>query len=402
MTAAARRARRVLVIGWAAVALGQQMAMISLVWVVLDRTGSGALTGLTVLALYGPMVVTAPLVGTLVDRYGLVRVVTTECLVRAALYAALAAMLGTDSWSTPVAFGLMVGIGSSSSGAGIAVRVAMPALSRDEELERSNALLTGGEQLAWLLGPAAAGGVLAAGAGWLTLALYAGVLAAFGLVARTVAPHLTSRPTSPTDEPTTGAMRLLVQDPALRTVLVLTLAFFTAYGPLEPALAVLAKEELHTGAAGFGLLWTSFGVGALAGLVLVRPASRLPAGPFFALAPVVWGVLLLPLALLHELWAAAAVFALAAFLYAPYEPLEATFLQRRVPADRLGAVLGVRRALLSPAAPGGAALGGVLLEVTSAPGVVVVSAGACVVAGLLALRSATLRSLPPVAAQLTS
>jgi hypothetical protein len=56
-------------------------------------------------------------------------------------------------------------------------------------------------------------------------------------------------------------------------------------------------------------------------------------------------------------------------------------------------VFGARLALVVAAAPLGAALGGVLLQYLSAPLVIAISGGACILAGLGGLASPSLRRL---------
>jgi hypothetical protein len=77
----------------------------------------------------------------------------------------------------------------------------------------------------------------------------------------------------------TSGIRAALGEPAVRVVLAVTLVYFLAYGPLEPALPVYSRDVLGAGAGGYGLLWSAFGAGALAGLATVPLVGRLRPGP---------------------------------------------------------------------------------------------------------------------------
>jgi hypothetical protein len=180
--------------------------------------------------------------------------------------------------------------------------------------------------------------------------------------------------------PATGpATRAPLADPTVRTVLGLTLAYFLAYGPLEPALPLYSRDVLQAGAGGYGLLWSAFGAGALAGL---------------AGNAVAWGAALLPLLAIAAIMPAMATLALGGLVWAPYVTLESSLLQRVVPAPALGRVFGVRRALTAAAMPLGAAAGGLLLQRATPTAVIGLSAVTCMLAGAAALCSPALHRLP--------
>jgi predicted MFS family arabinose efflux permease len=175
---------------------------------------------------------------------------------------------------------------------------------------------------------------------------------------------------------------------------VLSATYYLAYGPLEPALPVYVRHQLHAGPAAYGVLWGVFGAGALAGLLLVRPLGRLRPGVVNALGAVAWGLLVAPMALVGDVPVAYALFFCGAVAWAPYTALEMTVLQRRVPPARLGEAIGARKAVLVAASPAGAALGGLVTTPRTAPLVIAASAAACALAGLGCLLSRDLRAVP--------
>jgi len=272
----------------------------------------------------------------------------------------------------------------------VGVRVALPRLVDEAELERANVLLSVGDQASALVGPALGGllvglvgappVLLADAASFLAMAALAGPL-----------PDAAGPQAPPAGGPATRAP---LGDPTVRTVLALTLVYFLAYGPLEPALPLYSRDVLQAGPGGYGLLWSAFGAGALAGLATVPAVGRLRPGLALAGNAVAWGATLLPLLAIAAIVPAMAVLALGGLVWAPYVTLESSLLQRVVPAAALGRVFGVRRALTAAAMPLGAAAGGLLLQRAAPTAVIGLSAVTCLLAGAAALCAPALHRLP--------
>jgi predicted MFS family arabinose efflux permease len=100
---------------------------------------------------------------------------------------------------------------------------------------------------------------------------------------------------------------------------------------------------------------------------------------------------MLPIAILRQAPAAAALFLLGGVIWAPYSSIETSALQRWADPVQHGVIFGLQRSLLASATPLGAAIGAVALGRVSPATVVAVSAGGCALAGLLALASRDLR-----------
>jgi MFS family permease len=180
----------------------------------------------------------------------------------------------------------------------------------------------------------------------------------------------------------------------VRIITTLSAVFFLAYGPLEPALPLYSRDVLRAGAAGYGLLWSGFGAGALLGLLAIPLAIRYPRpGVTFAVIAILWGLLLAPLVLLTNLPLAMLFLSLAGCAWAPYATVETSLVQRLTPAHLRGQVFGARGTVLVAATPLGVLIGGLLLAKLSAPAVIGISALACIVAGGGGLLSSTLRSI---------
>jgi len=369
---------------------GDQLTTIALVWFVLDLTGSGAAVGLVLLCAGLPPVVTGPLLGRVLDRWPLRRVMVADNLAQAALVAAIPTLHWLGRLDMPLVYGLTLTAGALVPATDVGVRVALPRLVDEAELERANVLLSVGDQASALVGPALGGllvglvgappVLLADAASFLAMAALAGPL-----------PDVADPQAPPAGGPATRAP---LGDPTVRTVLALTLVYFLAYGPLEPALPLYSRDVLQAGPGGYGLLWSAFGAGALAGLATVPAVGRLRPGLALAGNAMAWGAILLPLLAIAAIVPAMAVLALGGLVWAPYVTLESSLLQRVVPAAALGRVFGVRRALTAAAMPLGAAAGGLLLQRAAPTAVIGLSAVTCLLAGAAALCAPALHRLP--------
>ena len=242
---------------------GDQLTTIALVWFVLDRTGSGAAVGLVLLCAGLPPVVTGPLLGRVLDRWSPRRVMVADNLLRAVLIGAIPALHWFGHLDLPLLCGLSVAAGALVPATDVGVRVVLPRLVDEDELEHANALLSIGDQASALIGPAG-GGLLVGlvGAPPVLLLDALSFLAMAALVRPLPDPSHPDpshpdpsdpgpRPPGPPDPgprppdpPAAGARRSPVRasgrraglgDPAVRVVLAVTLVYFLAYGPLEPA-----------------------------------------------------------------------------------------------------------------------------------------------------------------------
>jgi predicted MFS family arabinose efflux permease len=371
---------------------GDQLTTIALLWFVLDLTGSSVAVGLVLLCAGLPPVVTGPLLGRALDRWSPRRAMVADNLLRAALVGAIPALHWLGRLDMPLVYGLSLASGALIPATDVGARVLLPRLVDEDELERANALLSVGDQVSALVGPAVGGllvGVVGAPAVLLLDALSFLAMAA-------LAWPLPDPPAAAVAGPRAqaSAIRAALGDPAVRVVFAVTLVYFLAYGPLEPALPLYSRDVLDAGPSGYGLLWSAFGAGALLGLATVPVVGRLRPGLALAGNALGWGLTLLPLLVVTSTAPAMLVLAVGGLIWAPYVTLEASLLQRLVPASLLGRAFGVRRAVTAAATPLGAAAGGLLLGHATPTAVIGLSAATCALAGTAALCLPALRRIP--------
>lgn len=381
---------------------GDQFTTIALLWFVLTLTGSGAALGLVALCFALPALVTGPLIGRLLDRYQPRVILAADNLLRALVIGVIPSLYALGALHLWQIYALAAVAGALTPATQVGVRVLVPQVVPDDELERANALVGVTVQLPYLLGPALAGLAVATLGGPWTLLVDATSFVLMAAVAWSLprAPHPRGGDAAAPAERWLGFGALL-RLREVRLLTTLTTAFFLAYGLLEPALPLYSRDALGAGAAGYGLLWTAYGAGMLAGLLGCGPLlARGRPGVTLAALALAYGALLAPLAVLRSLPPALLCFALVGGAWGPYAVIETALLQRLTPTGLHGRVFGARAALTGAAVTVGPALGGALLARFPAATVLGIAALGCLATGAVGLLSPALRRIErPVVGQ---
>jgi MFS family permease len=297
------------------------------------------------------------------------------------------------------ALALLAGLVAPATSVG--VRVLLPDLIEDTQLEAGNAWLSATEQFSYLVGPALAGilvGVLGGPAVLLldAISFLAMTIILYSLpnIVRKASPVITDEPLRGDTQKSQSSFRTLLGLKQVWIITSLSFVFFLSYGPLEPALPLYSQQFLKAEASGYGLLWSAFGVGAVLGLVVTPYLSKVRrSGITFASIALLWGLFLAPLTWLSDLPMAMLFLGLAGCAWAPYNTLETSILQRLIPAELRGQVFGVRATLLSASTPVGVILGGILLDFMPSNEVIGISALACILVGVAGLLSPAVRTI---------
>jgi MFS family permease len=349
------RSFRLLAGGQLASNVGDACYAVALPWYVLADRGGALLLG-TVLAAYGvPRTVLVAFGGQASDRWRPWTVMIVADALRAAAVAALAAVAAAGPADAavlvPVAAVLGAGEGLFVPGS-LAI---VPSLLPDENLQAGNALISGGMQLATMVGPAIGGAVVALLGPAPAFAVDAGsfVISAVTLTGirgahrpgRAV-PEPRRAPAAPPPvaaEPPPTLRHLLRTEPALQVVLLVVVAANLGIGGMaEVALPALAHGPLHAGADGYGGLVAAFGGGALAGTVVAAQARRarrpaLLCSAAFLVAAV--SVAVVPY--LGGAWAAGAALVVFGVTAEFGNVIVITAFQRWAPPAVLGRVMGI-------------------------------------------------------------
>ena len=375
--------------------LGDTLTWLALTWYVLDLTGRGDLVGALLLCFALPTVVAGALWGYALDRFQPKALMLIDNLARAGLIGLVPLLAAFGLLELWMLFAVAVLVGALSPVTQIGVRLFIPALIDDHELEQGNAAYGLTFQLATILGPALAGAIVAAWGAPRAL-LFEALSFLFMAWALLALPSLPRAETASTVQ--RSPRRLNGWSPPVLATLGLSTLFYFAYGPLEVALPVFTRETLQSNAAGYGALWSALGGGSVLGTLLVGRLTRLQRKSLLLTGIMAaWGLAIVALALTSHWGVALAIMFIGGVIWGPYTALETTLLQRAVDASEHGRLFGVRAMLLGPAPPLGTALGGVLLLSLSTSLVIALSGFACVLGALVAwpwIHRATKRTTP--------
>ncbi len=276
-------------------------------------------------------------------------------------------------------YGIAVASALCSAVTEVAEAALVPRMVDDEHLEGANSLLAANWELAAVAGPVVSGVIVAAVGAGLALLLDAGsfavmsalclTLPAFGPVSPVTGPHAPDR--------NWLGLGILLRFPAVLLLTACSVGMLCLEGIATVLYPVYCRTFLHVSAAGYGVLVSAAGVGALLG-VIAGPVlfGRLPprwriSGAIAAGAPL--------FALLRwapDLPVAAILLGLATFGFGPYFAFDRTMMQRLVPDAVRSRLAGARMTISSLGFPLGSAIGGALIGVAGVPVMVLAVGGA--------------------------
>jgi MFS family permease len=350
--------------------------------------GGVAAAGLIATLRMLPPVIGAPLATTLADRFPTPAVLAGANAVRALVVVSSAAVLALDGPPTLVFVAAMVE-GLFAVVKRPATLSILPGLARTpEELVAGNAVMSSGEALGVLVGPAAASLML--GLGGLEVALGAPAIAQLVAGALTVTIHAAAhRPGARrgTLRELADGFRALRQHPTAGLITGLFSAQTFVRGLLTVLLVAASVELLGFGEGGVGWLTSAMGAGGLigaAGATLWMVGGRL--GPAFTLALAFWGLPIAVLGIVPVGWLAIGLMAVVGIANAALDIAGLTLIQRSVPNALRARVFGSFEGIAAAAFAIGSLAAAPLVELLGLR-MALVATGA--VLPLLALASAT-------------
>ncbi|HET9285916.1 MAG TPA: MFS transporter [Gaiella sp.] len=256
--------------------LGSQMTFLALPWFVLQTTGSPTKMGVVLAAELAPIAVLGIPSGAVIARYGARRTMIVSDLARAPLIASIPLLHELGVLSFQLLLVIVACFGCFLAPYFASQRLILPELVGDDEhvVAQANAVVEGANRATSLLGPAAAGLLIAGFSAPVVLYVDAATfLCAFALLTLLVP----SRPPLPQSDDGRGMLagiRFLLRDRMLR-VLGITALFTNGLGQmLSAGLTVLAYEEYSSSKVA-GAFFAAFGVGAVLGsIAAVRIVGR--------------------------------------------------------------------------------------------------------------------------------
>lgn len=350
--------------------LANSIVMITIPWLILERTDSAAFAGVVLAVTAVPGLVISPLGGWLVDHIGR-RAISISADILSALSVIAFPIVAALSSLSNTAILLIALLGGVFDPAGYTARkTLLTDVSRESETDqdRLNGIHEGIFGVAWIAGPAAGAWLIATvgaiNSFWVAAALFllAALAIAFLKVKHYDIHNQSASDLSKTDRSLRIGFVTLWQDKLLRTITIAILIMAAVYLPTESVLLPTYFEGMEN-PKGLGIVISSLAAGSAIGAFgygwISQRFSRKHITRFTLIGS---AVSIVPMALLPPL----PVLAISGFFlglaWGPFSPLISTLIQQRVPSDQHGRVFGVQTAVFYAAPPMGMVISGLSVE----------------------------------------
>jgi MFS family permease len=352
---------------------GDSVFQIAFIWLILDLTGSKAVTGAAATISYLPSLLLGVVAGLAVDRMNRRRVMLSSDAIRAGLLVTAAFLAVSGRLTAPLLTAVAFLVSASAVFFYPARDSLLPELLPPDRLAGANAWVQLSQNAAFFLGPLVGGAFIqqygVRSAFPLGAALFAGSLAL--LLGMGVAGHARSAaaPRIGALEDLRSGLATIAGDRSLVLLFLLTgLDNLFIMGPAIVGNAVIVRDTLHGSAADYALVEATYGVAMIVGsLVLARWGGRYRPARILLWAIVFDGLTYVPLYFCRTLPTLLAL----SFIHALVIPLitvpRVTLLQGMVPPRLLGRVFALVNVLVVGMTAISSGLTGLALERLSAP-----------------------------------
>ena len=367
--------------------------MITVPWLVLERTDSPARAGLLAALVSLPGIVVSPVVGGLIDRVGR-RAVSALSDVLSCLSVLLFVIGEAVSELTYVWIALIALLGAVFDPAGYTSRKSLipnAAASAGMSVDKANGRHEGCFAIGWMLGPAIGawcidfGGPTLAFGG--TSVLF--MLAAFAVRSMRIrelrGEHHSSA--EPFWEALRGGFSIMKSDKALLAFTLGLTGLSGLYMPIDTVIFPSYFNSLNDAPA-LGAVLSSIALGVVFGAFAYgRLATRFQTSTLLRIIIIVSTSALLPMGFLPRTWIFVLLALIVGVAWGPFNPLWNTVVQRRVPQESQGRIYGLQMSLMYSAPPVGQLMVGWGVESIG------LRATFSIVLALFALTAATIVSL---------
>jgi MFS family permease len=364
----AHRNFRLFWIGQTVSLIGTWMQTVGLGWLALQLSNNAFIVGLVSAAGSLPVLMFSLYAGVFVDRLDKLRIVTV-CQV---LLSIEAAVLWWAVWSGRINIPLLVGLAFIN---GLISAVEIPArqsliieLVNKDDIVDAVALNSGGFNLARIIGPSIAAAVIAsAGLSWCFGINAMSYIAVIGcLLMIHLPPFVRAQGKSAALNEFREGMLYIRSNRAvlgLIGVIAVYAIFGFQYLTLMP---VIARDVLHTGASGYGVLVAFVGIGAVAGaLTLAALSARIKRGKLFTSSAISFSLLTILFSLANQMAVAATILLVLGLTMLVNGALANGILQSSVPDELRGRVMAVYVFFYVGFTPIGSLIGGFIARITS-------------------------------------
>ena len=387
--------------------LGRQLLSVAVGWELYDRTGSAFTLGMVGLVQVIPVVALFVPAGYLVDHRDRRALTALAALITGVAGAGLA-LASWQAASVLSYYALLLVLGCATALHSPASSSYIASIIPRHELARAAAVVSGMYELAAILGPAVAGLLLAVVApSWVY-----GLAGATGLASAALyrslprpAPRAPQASEPQANEPQASArrdwragLRFIFSSPLLLPALTLDL-FAVLFAGATALLPVIAKDVLHVGPEGLGVLRAAPSVGAIAMALL---ATRLPPwrrpGRVLLIVVALFGLATIGFGLSRSFALSLALLAACGVLDNISVVIRITLEQLVVPDQIRGRVSAVHSVFIGMSNELGELESGVAATLLGAVPAIVLGGGvAVVVVGVVALLWPALARMPPLA-----
>lgn len=270
--------------------LGDQFHQIALAWLILGLTGSGIALGLVLMAASIPRAILIIVGGALADRFAPRNLMLASDVARGLAVSVVAVLVLSGRAEIPHLVVMAVVFGIADAFFLPAMQAIIPAIVPVDRLAPANALVQGTTQLMTLLGPIAAGVLVAAvgtGPAFVVDAVSFGIAAVALVLVRTGRPEttvVTAPAAEDADAPRPGLLSEIraglsytFASQSIRTLVVISAVLnFAITGTFSVGMPWLVEAHFGADATMFGLIGAGFGLGALFGAIAAGSTSRPP------------------------------------------------------------------------------------------------------------------------------
>jgi MFS family permease len=376
--------------------------MITIPWLILERTDSPTFAGLVAAISALPGILVSPIGGWMVDHIGRRTVSIGADLLSSLSVAAFPIVAATFGLSNPSIL-LIAVLGATFDPAGYTARKTLltdVAKASDADLDHLNGLHDGIMGVAWILGPAVGAGLIASvgavNSFWVSASLFIVAALAISFLRVGDAAKESREVAKTSGEETNSSIRIGVKtlwdDKVLRTLSVALLIIAAVYLPTEAVVLPTYFEDVDN-PRGLGFVISALAAGSTVGSFGYGWISaRMKRKTLIRLILLGSALSIIPMAFLPPL----SVLMLSGFLlglsWGPYNPLISSLVQQRVPAHLHGRVFGVQTAVFYAAPPLGMVLAGLSVESYGIKATYIVLAGVLSITSILVLLTKSLRS----------
>ncbi|MBU3716279.1 MAG: MFS transporter [Candidatus Nanopelagicaceae bacterium] len=382
--------------------LGNSIIMITIPWLILEKTDSPSFAGLVAAVSVLPGLLISPIAGWLVDHLGR-RAVSIGADVLSSISVMAFPIIAASFGLSNLSILLIALIGAIFDPAGYTARRTLltdVSKASNMELDRLNGIHDGFLGVAWIFGPAVGAWLIssvgAINSFWVSAGLF--LVAAIAISVLKVgdsgkeARELIESTGEKSERGIRIGFQVLWQDKLLRTITISVLIIAGVYLPTESVVLPTYFEDINN-PAGLGLVISALAAGsAVTAFGYGWISERISRKNLARITLVGSAISIIPMALLPSL----PILVTAAFFlglsWGPFNPLISSLIQTRVPADQHGRVFGVQTSVFYAAPPLGMVLTGLSIESYGVESTYLALALILSTTALLALLTKSLRS----------